>query len=82
MADINLTVAQNRKIKSAVKSLNKVRGELQKDNPDYFINWYLEDCGNLNLLEGDTHDATGRGESLQDNVIAVFDLECSSGGGW
>ena len=47
MADINLTVAQNRKIKSAVKSLNKVRGELQKDN-----------------------------------VIAVFDLECSSGGGW
>lgn len=82
MAEITLTIAQHRKIKSAVNALNKVRVELQKDNPDHFINWYLEDCGNLNLLEGDTHDECNGGVARQDNVIAMFDLPCSSGGGW
>lgn len=81
MADIELSQAQKRKITSAVKALNKVRAELQTENPDYDINWYLEDCGNLNLLEGDSHDLLD-GRAAQDNVIAVYDLEYSSGGGW
>lgn len=83
MADIELTPAQKRKITSAIKSLNKVREELQRENPDYHINWYLEDCGNLHLLEGDSHElADTYGAAAQDKVIHLFDLEHSSGGGW
>ncbi len=82
MADIELTPSQKRKITSAVKALNKVREDLQRENPDYYINWYLEDCGNLNLLEGDSHDAENYGASQSDNSIEVWDLEHSTGGGW
>lgn len=83
MSDIKLTAAQKRKINTAVNSLNKVRAELQKDNPDYYINWYLEDCGNLNLLENNSHDlADTYGAANQEVVIETFDLDHSSGGGW
>jgi len=78
MSDIKLTAAQKRKINTAVNSLNKVRAELQRGNPDYYINWYLEDCGNLNLLENDSHD----GAANQEVVIETFDLDHSAGGGW
>lgn len=83
MADIELSKAQKRKITSAVKALNKVRAELQRENPDYDINWYLEDSGNLNLLEGAPHNLEDTyGAGLQVNVIDTFNLEDSSGGGW
>ena len=79
MSDIKLTAAQKRKINTVMNSLNKVRAELQMDNPDYYINWYLEDCGNLNLLENDSHDgSTHNGEV----IIDTFNLDHSSGGGW
>ncbi len=82
MADIELTPAQKRKITSAIKSLNKVREELQRENPDYYINWYLEDCGNFHLLEGDSHDEENYGDSQSDKSIEVWDLRHSTGGGW
>mgnify|MGYP003653423860 CR=1 FL=1 len=82
---IELTSKQRNKIKRAVKSLNDVRQELDDDNSDCEVQWYLEDCGNLNLMSGDSHDDTGLGTGhgrRQDLVIDRFDLEYSSGGGW
>jgi len=58
VSDIELTIKQHRKIKNAVKALNDVRDELQRENPDYYLNWYLEDGDNLNLMEGDSHDTS------------------------
>lgn len=80
MADVELTPAQKRKLKNAVKALNDVRRELQRDNPDYYINWYLEDNDNLNLMEGDSHDRDGT--ARQDKIIEFFNLDNSGGGGW
>lgn len=80
MAEIELTVSQERKIKNAVKALNDVRREIEKANPGNDINWYLEDSCNLNLMEGDSHDYDGT--ARQDRVIETFWLENSSGGGW
>ena len=83
MSDIKLTTAQKRKINTVVNSLNKVRAELQMENPDYYINWYLEYGGNLNLLEKDSHDlADTYGAANQEVVIETFDLDFGSGGGW
>lgn len=80
MAEIILTKSQLRKIKTAVKALNDIRQEVQDENPDFDINWYLEDCGNFCLMEDDTHDKDGT--ARQDRVIDVFNLDNSSGGGW
>lgn len=80
MADIVLTKAQRTKIDKAVKSLNDVRAELQRDNPDKDISWYLEDCSNLNLMEDESHDSDGCAN--QHSVIQHFHLDNASGGGW
>ncbi|MGL4355145.1 MULTISPECIES: hypothetical protein [Aeromonas] len=80
MADVELTPAQKRKIKRAIAALNDVRRELQQENPDYYINWYLEDNDSLNLMEGDSHDR--HGDAQQDKVIEHFCLDNSGGGGW
>lgn len=80
MADIELTNAQRRKIKRAVAALNDVRMEVQQENPEHNINWYLEDTSNFNLMEGDSHDCDG--DSRQDRVIENFYLDSASGGGW
>lgn len=80
MDDIELTNAQRRKIKRAVAALNDVRSEVQRDNPEHNINWYLEDTANLNLMAGDSHDRDGA--SRQDRVIESFSLDSASGGGW
>jgi hypothetical protein len=83
VSDIELTSKQHRKIKNAVKALNDVRAELQKENPDTHINWYLESSDNLNLMDGDSHDTSfNDGNQLYDNVIELYDLKCASGGGW
>ena len=37
MSEFNITPAQKAAITRAVNSLNKVRAELEKDNPDYEI---------------------------------------------
>jgi hypothetical protein len=82
---ILLTSKQRNKINRAIKALNDVRRELDNENGDCDMQWYLEDCGNLNLMTGDSHDDTGHGTGYgrrQDLVIAMFDLEYSSGGGW
>ena len=80
---ILLTSKQRSKIKRAVKALNDVRREIENENGDCDVQWYLEDCGNLNLMSGDSHEGNGNGNtSRQDRVIALFDLEYSSGGGW
>ena len=78
---ILLTSKQRNKIKRAVKALNDVRRELQSENDECDIQWYLEDNDNLNLMAGNSHDGNGS-ESRRDRVIDTFYLEASSGGGW
>lgn len=80
MADIELTPAQKRKLKRAVATLNDVRRELQQEHPERDINWYLEDTGNLNLMEDESHDRDG--DPQRDKVIEQFSLDNSGGGGW
>lgn len=80
MSDIQLTQKQKLKIKKAIQSLNDVRKEVQTKNPDNDINWYLEDCGNFNLMDNQSHD--NEGNPRKDRVINSFDLDESSGGGW
>jgi hypothetical protein len=84
MAEITLTKAQKDKIKKAIKSLNDIRDELQVQNPDKYINWYLEDSNNLNLLENESHkESGGNGFAADyDTIIDTFNLWHSSGGGW
>ena len=80
---ILLTSKQRNKINRAIKALNDVRKELDNDNGDCDVQWYLEDCGNLNLMSGDSHEGIGNGDtSRQDRVIATFNLDSSGGGGW
>ena len=83
MSELTLTKAQLKKIKAAIKSLNDVRQELQDENPDFNINWYLEDSNNLNLMECSSHNMElWKGEAMQDGIIKCFILNNSSGGGW
>jgi hypothetical protein len=82
MSNITLTTKQRSKIKRAIKALNDVRQELQNENGDCEVQWYLEDSGNLNLMTGDSHDFSGDCDSRQDRVIGLFELDMSSGGGW
>jgi hypothetical protein len=84
MAEINLTKAQKDKITKAIKALNDVRKELQKQNPDKDINWYLEDSDNLNLMEEESHKESGGNgfNANYDAIIHTFNLDNSSGGGW
>ena len=81
---ILLTSKQRNKIKRAIKALNDVRRELQSENGECEIQWYLEDSNNLNLMSGDSHNETRRnnGAPMKDRVIDLFYLEMSSGGGW
>lgn len=79
MAQIELTSSQYRKIERAVKALNDVRSEIQKQNPSMAINWYLEAQGNLNLMEDKSHVDDSPNH---DAVIDLFYLDNSSGGGW
>jgi hypothetical protein len=81
MADIELTTKQHNKIKRAVRALNDVRNELQKDNPNYLMQWYLEDGNNLNLMEGESHEGVA-GVPQYDRVIDTYELKSASGGGW
>lgn len=85
MTDIVLTPKQKAKIKRAVKALNDVRAEVERDNEcdPNGIQWYLEDSNNLNLMDGMSHDSDQWGEpSRRDAVIDLFCLDKSSGGGW
>jgi hypothetical protein len=85
MNTITLTKEQKAKINRALKALEDVRRDVQtspenKANPIEGINWYLEDCGNLCLMNGPTH---GKHDAPQyDNVIESFNFPESSGGGW
>ena len=79
MAQIELTSSQYRKIERAVKALNDARSEIQKQNPNMNINWYLEAQGNLNLMEDKSHVDDSPNH---DAVIDLFYLDSSSGGGW
>jgi len=81
MNTINLTAAQKKKIKRCIKGLNDVRAELQHQNPNSEIRWYLEGCDNLNLMSEESHTGSYQ-EANQEGVIELFQLERSSGGGW
>jgi hypothetical protein len=80
MAKVKITARQKAKIQKAVEALNDVRADIQSKNPDHDINWYLEDCGNFNLMENPSHDENHK--ARQDRVILHSQLEESSGGGW
>ena len=82
MSDVSLSKKQVARIKRLVTGLNNVRKEIQLENPDHCINWYLEDCGNLNLLKGESHSGGYGAEALYENVLLTVDLEESAGGGW
>lgn len=82
MSDVILTNKQNNKIKRAIKALNEVRLEVQQDNVDYDINWYLEDSNNLYLMEGDSHNTDFGTTRNFEAVISLYELTNSSGGGW
>ena len=76
---ILLTSKQRNKIKRAIKALNDVRQELEKENPTTDISWYHE-SGYLNLIDGETHKPNGNAD--QDSLIDSFPLDRSDGGGW
>lgn len=82
MSEFKITPQQKAAITRAVNTLNRVRGELEKNNPDApNVNWCLEDCGNLILMSDETH--TGQGaESNEGAVVSTWDLRNSSGGSW
>ena len=82
MADLRLTTKQRNKIKRALKALDDVRIELQQENPDYYISWYLEDCGNFLLLENHAHDDSMNHYAQHHVVIEGFHLDEAGGGGW
>ena len=75
-----LSKKQDAKIKRCVKGLNDVLAELQYENPDLDINWFLEDNDNLNLMKGETHNDNHTG--MPCNTIKLYSLNRSSGGGW
>lgn len=84
MSEFKITPLQKGQITRAVNTLNRVRAELEKNNPDApNVNWYLEDCGNLCIMSDESH--TGHGHRLTPNhdaVVQVWDLAKSSGGAW
>lgn len=75
-----LSKKQDAKIKRCIKGLNDVMAELQTENPELNINWFLEDNDNLNLMKGDSHDDNHSANF--DNSIKMYSLDRSSGGGW
>lgn len=64
---MSLTKIQKAKIQKALDSLEGVRAKLAVDGKD--INWYLEDNGNLCLMDGETHD--DRGASNMHMIMSV-----------
>lgn len=80
MGKPKVTKAQRQKIERHVKGLNDIRQELEDKYPDAYINWYLEDSSNLNLMSDESHDE--RGKPQQDAVMCSSCLDYSSGGGW
>jgi hypothetical protein len=85
MSNITLTTKQRSKIKRAIKALNDVRQELQNENGDCEVQWYLEESGNLNLMSGDSHvfsNCDVDEDSRQDRVIELFEFENATGGAW
>ena len=82
MSEFNITPAQKAAITRAVNSLNKVRAELEKANPDCDVNWYLEDTANLHLMSGESHKDDAWGSPNHDAVEGYWSFEQASGGGW
>lgn len=88
MSNVELTNKQYNEIKRAIKSLNDVRKEIQTDNPDYDISWYVENGGSVHLMSGDSHSHISLGDyetitnSNYDNIIDTFTLLRSECGGW
>lgn len=81
MAELCLTTKQRNKIKRALKSLEEVRKEIEQDTEDKVMG-YLEDCGNLNLMDGQSHTEGYGSCARRGAVIECFTFLESSGGGW
>ncbi len=81
MSEIELTTKQRNKIKRACKALDDVLKEVQSENPDFNILWYLEDSSNWHLMEDESHSGLS-GEPRHDRVIDTFWIDAASGGGW
>lgn len=81
MTELCLTTKQRNKIKRALKSLEEVRKEINQDTEDKAM-WYLEDCGNLYLMDGQSHSEGYDAHARSNAVIECFDFLEASGGGW
>lgn len=79
MEKIYLTTKQTAKIKRALKALEDVRQEVASETGGD-IQWYLEDCGNLCLMNGNSHDENQN--PRQDAIIEIFNMKSASGGAW
>lgn len=82
MNTIVLSTKQARRIRKALKSLEEVRLEVSQEYTpmDGGINWYVEDNWNLTMMNGESHDRSGK--SKQENIIERFDFKYASGGGF
>ena len=81
---IALTKKQRNKINRALNALEEVRAEVSEfwaEEKVGGINWYLEDNGNLCLMDGDSHGGINW-SPRQDYAIDTFTFNQASGGGW
>ena len=79
MQNVETTTKQYNKIKRAVKALNDIRKEIQLEYPDYEIQWYVENDGNLHLMEGSSHSHESPN---YDKVIETFYIDSCDVGAW
>jgi hypothetical protein len=82
VTELVLTAKQTNKIKRALKALEEVREEMDmQSDVKGGVNWYIEDCGNLHLMDGCTH--CDNGDPNHGLIVGdVFNFNQSSGGAW
>ena len=82
MSDIELTSKQYNKASRAVKALNDVRKEVERENEtdDNGITWYLASGGSLHLLNGLSHDKNE--QKRPDRIIDTFYIDNADNGDW
>lgn len=69
-----------KQFKKLARAMDKLMREICAYNPE--ANFYLEDAGNANLMNGPTHDDSKAMNPLHDNVAASESIHSSGGGGW
>jgi hypothetical protein len=73
-----LTPKHRKKYKKICADMQSLLDDISEYIPD--VNIYIEDSGNWNLMNGDSHD--DEGSPRRDRVIENCSVFQSSGGGW